>query len=150
MILKILWMIGLSIISGILYKLGGTSAGTKWRDIGCPLIALLICLWLLKGLEFRFWWAYLLTFGLGWASMTTYWKRKGTDAKWWNWLLTGLGYSLAFLPIAFATGHWIGFIIRTIILTYLITAWSEFQSNATWEEFGRGFLYMATIPLLLI
>jgi len=147
--MKILLWLGLSILSAILYRLGGTSAGTKWRDAGCPLVALILYI-ALKGFNLSFLWVYLLTFGLSWGAMTTYWKRKGTDAKWWNWLLTGLGYSLATLPIAFVTGHWIGFGLRILVLSLLTMFWSEKIDWDVAEEMGRGAIFCLTIPLLTI
>jgi hypothetical protein len=149
----LIWLIA-SILSAILYRLGGTSAGTKWRDLGCPLVVTAYLLTL--GLKASLWGlfglvgAYFLAFGLLFGALTTYWKKKGTDAHWWNWAFTGLGYSLSALPLAFITGHWIGFGIRSIVLTILITFWSEKIGWDVLEETGRGFLITATLPLLLI
>ncbi len=39
------------------------------------------------------------------------------DAHWWNWLFVGLALSLALLPWAWATHHWIGFAARTVPAT---------------------------------
>jgi len=126
--------------------MGGASGyNTKFRDFGVPAIGILL-LTILGGWH----WIYILCFGLYFGSMTTYWKKKGTDAKWWNWLLTGLGYSLAFLPFAITSGHWIGFIIRTIIVSIATMVWSDEVGNPVIEECGRGFITTATLPLLLI
>ncbi len=147
--MKILFVIILSLLSGVLYRLGGIGKpfNTKFRDCGCPLVAL-ICLWLLKGFNLGFWWAYLLTFGLGWGVMTTYWKKKGTDAKWWNWLLTGAGYGLSALPLCWIGVHWYVLLYRTVVLSIGTMLWSDWQGNVVWEECGRGALITATIPLL--
>lgn len=97
------YIISLSIASAILYRMGGSSKwNTRWRDCGCPLVAL-ITLWLMKGVVLSYWWAYLLTFGLGWGAMSSYWD---LDEKKWGYWGHGLGLSLAALPIAFITGHW--------------------------------------------
>jgi len=149
MIHKIVIVLGLSVIAGILYRVGGTSAGTKWRDCGCPLV-FLICLWFLKGLNLGFWWVYVLTFGLGWGALTTYWKKKGTDAKWWNWLLTGLFYGLSVFPLIWVEIHWYSVIIRSIFLALTIM-WLRERTGKDWlEELGSGFLYCVSIPILLI
>ena len=136
----------LAIITGaILYRLGGAEGyNTKIRDFGVPTVGIGL-LWFLGGWN---WWL-IFCFGLYFASMTTYWK-KGPDAKWHNWLLTGLGYSLAFLPYTIATGHWVGFTIRTVIVTLGVMIWSELIDNPVWEECGRGAITTCTIPLLLI
>jgi len=135
-----------SILGAVLYRLGGAKGyNTKFRDLGLPTVGIGL-LWILGGWN---WW-FILCFGLYFGSMTTYWKKKGTDAKWWNWLLVGLGYSLAFLPYAVATGHGGGFIIRTVIVTAATALWSEFIGNPVVEECGRGAITTITIPLLLI
>lgn len=154
-ILKILTWLIVSILAGVLYRMGGAAGyNTKVRDLGVPTIVTVYLLTL--GLKASLWSfcglvvAYFIAFGLLFGALTTYWKKKGTNVHWWNWLFTGLGYSLAALPIALYTGHWIGFGIRCAVLTGLIVWWSETQGNVVWEEGGRGFLIIATLPLLLI
>ena len=150
--MEILYKIGivivLSIISAILYRLGGQGKpfNTRYRDVGCSLVTL-VALWLLLGFILSYWWAYLLTFGLSWGALSAYW---GLDEKRWGYWAHGLGLSLAILPIVFVTGHWIGFILRTIILTGFITIWSELVSKDKIEERGRGFAIIVTTLLLLI
>jgi len=141
----IIWFI-VSLFSALAYRLGG-QLQTKIRDLGLPAIATVYLL--ILGLKCS-WWAYLLHFGLLFGALTTYWKKKDQDAKWWNWLLTGLGYSLSALPIAIATNHWFGFAIRTITLTAFATFWSEFIGWDILEEGGRGFFITCSLPLLLI
>ena len=146
--MKILLWLGLSILSGILYRMGGTNKGTFWRDIGCSLVTLATCF--ILGLFTTFTAslvAYLLTFGLSWGALASYW---GQDEKKFGYFWHGLGLSLAALPIAFITGNWLGFGIRTILLTGLISLWSELIGWDILEEFGRGFILTATIPILLI
>ena len=148
--MEILYKIGivivLSILSGILYRIGGTNKGTLWRDIGCSLVTL-IALWLLLGFILSYWWAYLLTFGLSWGALASYW---GLDEKKWGYWAHGLGISLAILPIVWITRHWLGFVLWTIVLTTFITIWSELVSKDVIEEKGRGFAIIATMPLLLL
>jgi hypothetical protein len=152
--MKILILLILSCISGICYRVGGTSAGTKWRDLGVPVIATAFLL--ILGLKSQIWgvWgliiAIFLHFGLLFAALTTYWKKKGTDAKWWNWLLHGLGLSLAILPVILFTGNWLGFLLRTLILTASITIWSEYTKWDVLEEWGRGFLIIASIASIVL
>ena len=135
----------ISAISGYLYRRGGTSAGTLWRDLGVP-ACMVAVMTLLGGLH----WSLILCFGLLFASCTTYFKKKGSDACWWNWLLVGLAFSISMLPWAWATGHWLGFGVRTVVCTALITLWSEFMGWDVAEEFGRGFIIVATLLLLFM
>ena len=141
---NILLTLGLSICAGILYRAGGSDTyNTKVRDLGVPTIMLLY--FILTG---HFHWSLLLCFGLLFGSLTTYWKRKGQDAHWWNWALCGLGFSIAMLPLIFFTGHWVGFLVRTVVLTVWTTVWSELEGNAVREEFGRGAGIIATLPFI--
>lgn len=139
----------LSVVAGILYRMGGSSKfNTLYRDIGCSLVSLALCLVL--GLKAGLWatlGAYFLTFGLTWGALSAYW---GQDEKKFGYWAHGLGLALAILPIAFITGHWIGFGIRVVGLTFLTALWSEIIGWDIAEEFGRGFLLTATIPLLMI
>lgn len=156
----LLWSltVGLIALCGIFYRLGGAAKAKKWydflcntktRDLGCPVcVFALLCLH--EGVDFHIWWAYLVSFGLLFGSMTTYWKKKGTDAKWYNWLFVGLGMALAMLPFALAAGDMVGFWIRLVLLPLLIMGWSELISNAVVEEIGRGVILAASTLLFLI
>jgi len=129
----------------VCYRLGGAAGyNTKFRDIGVPLVACLV-MWSWGWGH----WSLVLCFGLLFASLTTYFKKSGHDARWWNWALCGLAYGVSALPIAWAFDLWWGFIYRTIFLVGSITAWSEFIDDPVWEECGRGFLIIASIPILM-
>jgi len=149
--MKILIWLLLSLISGCLYRLGGIGKpfNTKYRDIGCPLV-LLGAVIALFGLKWTSWWVYLATFGLSWGALTTYWKKKGEDAKWWNWALHGFFVGLSTIPCMFLGISLYVLLLRTVVLSFGTMLWSEWQGNVFWEEFGRGFLIIVTIPILLI
>lgn len=158
MILKIILTLLLAALAGILYRLGGAAKTDNWyrflqntksRDFGVPLIELII-VWLWAGFYPSYWWAYVLSFGAAFGFMTTYWKKKGSNAKWYNWALTGAGYSLGFLPYALATHDWIGFALRFIILTVFFTVWKTKQGNAVWSEVGAGVLTSLSAVLLVV
>lgn len=150
MIQLIVWLCA-TICSAIFYRCGGaTGYNTKFRDMGLPTVGIIALLLTYHHYNWQLLLAYLLCFGLYFGSLTTYWKKKGTDAHWYNWVFTGLGYSLAFLPFAFVTGHWLGFVLRTILVSVLTALWSEKIGNAVWEEMGRGVITTITLPLLLI
>lgn len=141
--MKWLVIILASILSSIFYRLGGTSRGTLWRDIGCSIIT---CLML--GYLITWHWTLVLVFGLTWGALSTY--NKWAKVEWLFWLITGVFYSLAVFPFIFVTGHWIGFGIRTVVLGLSTMIWRLSIGNAVLEELGVGFLFCATIPLLLI
>ena len=146
MILKIIVTIILSVLAGIAYRFGGSANGKRWvRPFG---VALCACLEL--AMLGYFHWALILCFGAFYGLSTTYFKKKDTDARWFNWVFVGLALSIAVLPIVIVYGDWLGFLIRTIVCTGLIVLWSETNGNAVWEEGGRGIIPIITIPLLLI
>lgn len=95
------------------------------------------------------WWLILVA-GATYGVQTTYFKKKGTDARWWNWALVGLAFSLSVLPVIISNGLWVGFALRTIFLTPAIVMWSELIRKDYLEEGGRGGLQIASLPLLLI
>lgn len=141
----IVWVGLFAILGFILYRMGG-SAGydTKWRDIGIPVC--LIPLTLILGLPINswFWLSEILLF----ASLTTYWKKKGTDARWYNWAMVGLGVGLAGIPYSVSIGSCGGVWLRPPLLALLITLWSEFNDDVVLEEGGRGFLIIFSWALL--
>ena len=121
---------------------------TKFRDFGCPTI-LTILLTLMFGWN---WWLILCWFLL-FGALTTYWddfSKHFKDQDLWCWIFVGLGYSISILPWVISTGAWIGFILRTLYLTTLTAVWSLSIDSAEWEEYGRGFLLVATLPLFMI
>ena len=169
MFIKILIFIGLVIAAGALYRLGGAGKQGKWydflantkaRDFGIPTI--LIGIFLL--FAFVPHWsllALILTWGATFGVQTTYWKKKGADAKWWNWAFTGLGYSFCWLPIVIVQnipGHvpagvhsqWLGFFIHLVVCTGLTVMVSELIGKDVWEENARGWVQALTLPLLFI
>ena len=144
LIVSILIILVGAIISGILYRCGGVGKPyhTTYRDIGCPIVMLVV-----MALLGRWHWSLIPSAFLLYGALTTYWKRT-PDANWFNWLCTGFGYGLAMLPYSIATGCWLGFSLRVIALSLLTMYWSEKNDNVVWEEVGRGFLIIATLPIL--
>lgn len=135
--------------------MGGTSLGTRWRDCG---VSLIIALYLgyiayLKGF-LGLWVAVSLfpTFGLGWAALTTYryFLPKPSDYKWYHYSLHGFMVALSATFFAWASGYWLGFGIRSIVCCGLVGFWSHIISKDTLEEWGRGFILVSSLPLLLI
>lgn len=153
-IFQILGTIILSAISGTTYRCGG--AGGKYpfwiREVGvtsCLILGLILLGY--------FHWTLILTAGAMYGITTTYfgfvnpWIGRKKDEKFWlNWLLVGIGFSIAILPIILVYHNWFGFGIRSAVCMFLVVAWSEANNNVVWEEFGRGAIPIITLPLLLL
>jgi hypothetical protein len=136
----------IAVIVSIAYRCGGSGNFPRYFRPLAVGLGVTAVLWLLFG----FHWSIFISAGASAGLSTTYFKKKGSDAKLWNWILVGLALSLALLPWAIFTHHLLGFGVRTIVLTGAIALWSEKIGNAVVEELGRGFLIMATLFLLLI
>ena len=144
--LKIILIILIAIISGIQYRCGGSGNYARWvRPYGVS-SCVIFTLWILLGWS---WW-FLVVFGLQYASLTTYFKKKEHDATWVNWILVGVVTSLAVIPLVILNHLWLGFSYRLITQTVLTVIWSEAMGNDILEEFGRGVIQVATLPLLLV
>lgn len=146
MIMQLWVTLMLAILNSCTYRMGGSGNYGRWvRPFGVGFTVLLVSmLWV------GFHWSLLLCAGLSAVLSTTYVKHKDTDAKWFNWLLVGLILSLAMIPYAWATGHWLGLILRTFVLGAAVCTWSELIGDAVLEELGRGFFIVVTLPLLFI
>ena len=154
-----IWLILLSVVSGCLYRMGGCSpqdlqAEFGWvpapirnfpkkRDVGCNLVML--------GAAFLVgcrgpWWAWLLSFGLVWASLSTYWDFLfGKD----NHFMHGAMIGLSLLPLMFFSGLLgLSFIIPFLCVT--MGVWSLVNGNATIEELGRGFFMPISLGLVVL
>lgn len=148
----------LSIVSGVFTRAGGSGNYPFWfREAGVS-ICTIIALWIL-GFHH---WTLIFCFGAMYGAQTTYFKRKGTDAKWFNWALVGLAFGIAVLPIIIIYKNWLGFSIRLGVCAALVPLYQDFISakleyafrktigKDILDEFGRGFINIATLPLLLI
>ena len=151
---RILIILGTSILGGILYRLGGKEGfNTRYRDIGVPLC---ICalLGLLGGLNGLWQWLSLFPcFFLQWGALTTYryFLPKPKDYSWYHYAMHGSFVSLAIFPYSLATGHWIVFGLRVILCTIGLSSWYFIAKwNDDLHEWGRGFILTLTTPLLLL
>jgi hypothetical protein len=141
MIWQILTILVACAASAWLYRLGGAGApyNTRYRDVGCPLVLIgaVMCLF---GLKTAYIWGYLITFGLSWGALSTYWQFlfKGKD----NFYAHGLGCGLAGIPLIWCgVPLWI-ILVRIAICTAGMGLWSAWVSKDTWEERGRGALFI--------
>jgi len=135
-----------AIINAILYRLGGIGKpfDTKYRDLGCPLVTFI---WMLLYYQSAPWWVHFISFGLMFGALTTYWDRIFKED---NFYFHGFMVALAYLPYAIITGLWIGFLIRCVAVSVFMGLWCRYFSNDWIEEFGRGGITGASLPLLLI
>src|ERR1035437_9865328 len=143
--------LGLTGLSGWAYHFGGSQGGIRWVREVVDGLAIIAWLWLCMGFNP---WAGLIM-GTIWIE-STYFKSKGTDAGFWNWLLVGLSFSMVVLPYIVAqsfAGHyyWIGFGIRTLILTPTVgLIVTFFGGKVGFSEGFRGGIQLLTLPLLLV
>ncbi len=133
----VLSILGASLLCGILGRMGGAKGfNTKYRDLGIPLIATLLLLFL--GIRNPL--ALFLSFGLMFAASTTYWDFLfGYD----NFYAHGFFIGIATLPIAVVIQHWFGFFCMVTLYTIWMGLWSKIIRWDVAEEFGR----YAIIPL---
>jgi len=136
-----LFFLSLCIGSSILYRAGGSKKGlTKWRDLGCPLMAVL-ALWHLIG----FHWLYFLVFGLMFAALTTYYDFV---FKYDNMFAHGAGIGLSTIPLIWCGVHWYSVVIYVVILSVSMGITRHvLKIDNKLQELIKGFLI---IILLLI
>jgi hypothetical protein len=150
--MTIVYLLLISCICACLYRMGGCGPADllkewgwvpapirnfpKKRDVGCGVVTLGACA--IIGISAP-WWAWLLAFGLMWASLSTYWDFLfGFDNHWFHGFMIGM----SLLPVFFA---W-GIFAYAVPLAIFMGLWSLILGNATWEELGRGFF----MPILLL
>ena len=164
----ILGLIVLTVLSAILYRLGGMGQDginefpelpeflfdTKARDIGCGLCtigAFFVC-----GLHHNLlpWvetWhlvlACVVSVPTQLGALSTYWDFMfGYDNHWVHGFMCGV----ALFPLVIITGAWIGFAIRCVAVAVLMGAVSTLSGDDDIEELGSGASLVPTVALLLI
>ena len=144
----VLIVVAISVLSGILYRMGGSGRyNTKARDIGCA-----VCNAISLGLLCGWHWSLIPCTLMAFGAYTTYWdfvnkwfNVKDPDSEyWWNWALHGFFLSLAYLWFLLLTNYLPGFIIRTLLTTVGVALWSQLIGKDVWEERGRGFIINIT------
>ena len=143
-------------LAGVLYRAGGSgNYPRQTRIIGVPLVSLLV-LGLLTG-QGGLWLylAYFLSFGLSCGAVSAYWNRKDADETYLNYYLHGLGLGFALLPYAIVTGHWLGFLIRLVVMPIILAFWTvkanKFKGRADIKsEVGRGVIIVLSILIMVI
>lgn len=155
--MNIVYIILLSIVSAILYRLGGASEEDqdkefpwipRWfknlqkkRDVGCTLCTLGSVA--ILGIHAQ-WWVWVLCFGMMWGALSTYWDFLfGFDNHWFHGFMCGVA-----LVLFGMTAGWLWVGLRCLALAILMGGWSALVGNAKWEEMGRGFVLPITILML--
>jgi hypothetical protein len=149
----------LSILCGVLGRLGGRAkdgiwydflSNTKARDIGCSLMVLSSLL-IVFGFHLNLWWVYLLLILLHLGAFSTYYDTIfGYDNLWFSGFMVGL----ALLPFAWFGIAWWLILIRAILLAIIWGCLNKYLPDKVliWrrdvaEEFLR---YLSVITTLLI
>lgn len=153
MIIKILLTLLLSILSGILGRMGGAdNSNTLYRDIGCSVLSIItFCLWF--GFRLDYWWIYLISFGLHWGAFSTYYDVIfGYD----NLYFAGFMSGMALLPLIIVYNLWSLCIIRSILLAIIwrllkyLPSYVFYWRHDITEEFLRYFSVVITLLLAMI
>jgi hypothetical protein len=151
MIIKILLTLVISILSGILGRLGGAQGyDTLYRDIGCSILSL-TTFWIWFGFRVDYWWIYLLVFAIQWATFSTYYEPIFHYHNFW---FGGLIAGIALLPLLFVYNILPFYLIRTLSLVILWGCLNKFLPNPVfcWDRaIGEEFLryFSVTITYLL-
>lgn len=166
----------LTFLSAMFYRAGGAAGwNTKYRDLGVAVFATTVFYFL--GFKAA-WWVYLIAGVIHFAALTSYWSwvnkllrrmecpkcsivpdsptckethcyNTYKNKQWWNWLLTGFGYSLGALPFYFfGNVSWLWFSVRLVALPLSVMMWSQLISHDELEECGRGATILVTLSIL--
>ena len=153
--MRIFVLLILSLISAVLYRIGGKGGfknAKAIRRFGCAGV-FLIAVWLLSGFKLTYLWAYILTYILSALALSTYHDYLAPDGKsenWLCWLVTGIVYGLSCFPLIWAGVNYYAIIDRAIALGLAIMLLRERTGKDWLEEAGSGSLYILSVPILLV
>lgn len=156
--MKILYWLGLSILSGLLFRWGGRGGfpyAKAIRRFGCAGVFLALFT-LLRGQfspNLPYLLAYVVTFGLSAWALGTYCSEINDphdDVDGIEWFLSSFLYGLVALPLTIIGIHWYMILARSLILAITI-CWLRTRSSKVFvEETGSGILYVLSTPLLFL
>jgi hypothetical protein len=151
MLLKIILILIVSSIGASLYRLGGWNKGNRlFRIIGVPFTFFVLFVALRGSSAFKA--AYLLPyaacFGLTMAAISTYWDFMFNN--WDNFWFHGFMLGNAAIPLYWTGIHWWMIGIRAILMAILMGGLCALVKWDILEETGRGFIFIASIFLLLL
>jgi hypothetical protein len=144
----------LALFSGLFYHMSGLGGNGQvlypwapkwvfarwWRRIGCMILDTVTILLWWHPVTLLGWLLVLLSMGLTYGAITTYWDTLfGFDNFWFHGFMIGLSR----FPLIFVGKPWWAVLIRSIVLA-LLMGWVSAASGKDWkEEIGRG----ASMPL---
>lgn len=138
MMSRVMLIVIASIISAVLYRMGGSGNYPRQaRVVGCSILQALCFL-----LFCRSWWI-LLTIPLTIASISTYWDFILRED---NFYAHGFFIGLSAFPLVFSTIPLWLILLRAVVLALFMGLWCKFWTWDIAEETGRG----AVIPLSLL
>ena len=152
-------ILGLSVVSALLYRFGGAGKvgdgwdwlrNTKARDAGCSAVTTLAIYLVEPTIP---WWWLVIHFGLLWGALTTYWDFLNSEKEvWWTWIITGCFYGVAALPCSPWAG-WLAVLLRIGVLGLTTMTWRQmyrpkYLNDAVWDEAGVGFLLTVSVLIL--
>jgi hypothetical protein len=135
----------LSLISSILYKIGGSGkeeipfANSQYRDIGCPVVILIVLLSIGSSL-------------LALCFIRTYWDFVYNNHD--NLYLHGLGIGMSMIPLAWSGVDWLNIVAYTSIVALSIGILNTictryYVKYSVWvEEFFRGAVIVLALLVL--
>lgn len=148
-------LIPIAVLCGILGRLGGAAKSGSWydvlcdtkaRDVGCSVLCTL-AMWLKFGAFAKFWWVYLIIFGLTWGALTTYWDKV---FKFDNLWFSGFVVGLCGMPLLAVKLAWVYIVARAIVLALIWGALNTIKYNKllVWRrDVAEEFLRYASIIL---
>jgi len=137
-------------LGAVLNHMGGTSCGTKWRDIGVPVV--FVGYMATMGTISGIWQAVsvLICAGALGSALSTYryfLPKPSTGYKWYHYALHGFFTSLAaafYLPF----GNLIGVLVRILVVSAGMGALTFIPWKKTQEPL-RGAALIATVPWIV-
>ena len=144
----------------MLYRWGGTAKNGKWydfiyntkaRDFGVPFVGILFLDFCHHTISYSSSYVGMLflTFGLMFLALTTYFKKKGTEARWFHWGFVGLANAYTSIWYTLYTQQWNSLMYRILLLVPTVIAVSVLSSNVKVEERGRGAFIIASLMVYL-
>lgn len=146
----LLWLLPLAVLSGILGRMGGAGKSgqwyenvldSKWRDIGCSAIVVLVT-FLLAGWSAHFWWVYLLIFVLSWGAFSTYWDWafKGEDNLGFSGAIVGIAWTpVLFLKVKLWPVVALRIVVLSLVWWWLNKKLPQGKGRDVKEEYWRYF-----------
>ena len=148
-----------AVLCAFTYRFGGCSKeegrqkypwAPKWvfkswvRDFGCSLFSIF---WVIIFYPQVPWYVYLISMGWCYGMITTYWDEV---FKYDCFAFHGFMIGVSYLLLAWGSGMWMGYIVRSAFLGLSMGVLSALTGNVDKEELGRGALIGLTLPILLM